>query len=264
MFLKKITGFIIVTFIMMSCGSVKQIAYLQDAAADEISQMNSYTNVIKPGDMLSIIVSSSKPELAVPFNLYSVKSQMSSLNLQSGQSQTLEGYTVSPSGDIDFPTLGVLDIAGMTRSQLTDMLKEKLSAYIPAPIITINFLNFKITVIGEVKSPGSFDVNGDRISVFEALGLAGDITEYGSRKDVLVIRENGNVREIGRLDLKSKKIFDSPFYYLQQNDVVCVDPIKTKAFNASSFKMNLPTIAAFGSLASSVAMLIFYITSVNR
>lgn len=262
--LKKITGFCLVAFIMMSCGSTKKIAYLQDAVADEISMINTYTNVVKPGDMLSIVVSSSKPELAVPFNLYSVKNQMSSLDLNSGQNQQLEGYTVSPNGDIDFPSLGTLRISGMTRNELADMLKQKLEAYIPAPIVTINFLNFKITVIGEVKKPGNFDVNGDRISIFEALGLAGDLTEYGSRKNVLVIRETGGVREIGRLDLKSKSIFDSPFYYLQQNDVVCVEPIKTRSFETSPFKMNLPLIASLGSFASSLAMLIFYITNVTK
>lgn len=259
--LKRIAGFCLLSLIMMSCGSTKKIAYLQDAAADEISQINAYTNIIKPGDMLSIVVSSSKPELAVPFNLYSVKSQMSALNMNAGQRQELEGYTVNANGDIDFPTLGTLHVVGMTRSQLTDTLKTKLAEYIPDPIITINFLNYKVTVIGEVAKPGTFNVTGDRISIFEALGMAGDLTQYGDRKNILVIRENNGVREIGRLDLKSKKIFDSPFYYLQQNDVVCVDPVNARAFETSPFKMNLPAIASLGSLASSIAMLIFYITN---
>lgn len=258
-----LAGVVVVAFVSVSCGSSKNIAYLQDAEAGELAQIDQYTNVIKSGDLLSITVSSSKPELAVPFNLYSVKSQMSVVN-DITATQSLEGYTVNMDGNIDFPTLGTIHVAGLTRSELSEILKGMLASYMPDPIVTINFLNFNITVIGEVERPGTFKVVGDRISILEALGMAGDMTEYGDRENVIVIREIDGVREIGRLNIKSKDIFNSPFYYLQQNDVVCVDPIDARARSTSVFQMNLPAIASLGTFASSVAMLIFYITSVLK
>ena len=249
--------------VLTACGSSKKIAYLQDIDHGDIDQFNSYTNIIKPGDLLSIVVSSSKPELAVPFNLYSVRAQLSAVQ-QSSQRQELEGYTVNSDGTIDFPSLGQLHVAGMTRSQLADELKVRLATYIPNPIVTINFLNFNISVIGEVRHPGNFKITGDRVSILEALGLAGDMTEFGNREKVMVIRENNGLRETGELNLKSKRIFDSPFYYLQQNDVVVVQPTNAKARSASAFQMNFQSIVSLSSLASSIAMLIFYISSLNR
>ncbi len=250
--------------VAISCGSSRNIAYLQDVTADDVTRFDEYTNIIKPGDMLSIVVSSSRMELAVPFNLYSVRSQMSAMGQSASARQELEGYTVNPDGDIDFPTLGTIHVAGLTRNQLVDLLKSKLVDYMPDPIVTITFLNFNITVVGEVASPGNFSITGDRVSIFAALGMAGDLTEFGNREEVLVIRENAGERTIGRLNLKSKKIFDSPYYYLQQNDVVCVEPINARARGTSFFQMNLPTVVSIGSLASSVAMLIFYITTLSR
>ena len=147
---------------------------------------------------------------------------MSAVTPQAQSRQELEGYTVNPEGNIDFPTLGTLHIAGMTRNEVADMIKGMLTQYMPDPIVTINFLNFNITVIGEVEKPGNFRITGDRVSILEALGMAGDMTEFGDRENVVVIRETDGVREIGRLNIKSKKIFESPYYYLQQNDVVYV------------------------------------------
>ncbi len=181
--LKRLLGLCAVAAVMLSCGSAKNIAYLQDAAAGEMEELNPYTNIIKPGDLLSIIVSSSKPELAVPFNLYSVKAQMSAVTPQAQSRQELEGYTVNPEGNIDFPTLGTLHIAGMTRNEVADMIKGMLTQYMPDPIVTINFLNFNITVIGEVEKPGNFRITGDRVSILEALGRRHDrIRRPGKRR----------------------------------------------------------------------------------
>lgn len=260
--IRRLICFGLFALLLSSCGSSKKIAYLQDVASGDITQFDSYTNIIKPGDLLSIVISSTKPELAVPFNLYSVRSQMSAVQ-QATQRQELEGYTVTPEGNIDFPTLGEIHVAGMTRNELSDYLKNQLSAYMPDPIVTINFLNFNISVIGEVRHPGNFKITGDRVSILEALGMAGDMTEFGNREKVLVIRENNGIRETSELNLKTKKIFDSPFYYLQQNDVVVVQPINAKARSTSVFQMNFQSIVSVSSLASSIAMLIFYINSLN-
>lgn len=262
--IKRLLGICAAAAVMVSCGSSKNIAYLQDVTPGDITELNSYTNIIKPGDLLSIIVSSSKPELAVPFNLYSVRAQMSTTTPQASARQELEGYTVNPMGYIDFPTLGSIHVAGMTRNEVAEMLKGMLLQYMPDPIVTINFLNFNISVIGEVQRPGNFKITGDRVSILEALGMAGDMTEFGNRENVMVIRETDGIRETGRLNIKTKKIFDSPYYYLQQNDVVVVEPIDARARSTSAFQMNFPTIVSLGTLASSIAMLIFYITNFSK
>ena len=250
--------------VLCSCATSKDIAYFQDINSGESHRItNTYTNVIKSGDLLSIMVSSIKPELAVPYNLSGVRNQLSSSlrgTVDTNVRQEMEGYLVNQSGNIDFPVLGTLHVAGMTRQELSDMLKDSLKNVVPDPVVTVNFLNFKITVIGEVTRPGTFNVQGDRLSILEAIGLAGDLTVYGKRGNVLVIRENNGVREYARLDLKSKKIFESEYFYLQQNDVICVEPVNAKARSISSFNNNFPTIVSLGSLFTSIAMSIFYLS----
>lgn len=250
---------IMTCMVMSSCGSSKNIAYFQDIGQGETGNIgNSYTNVIRSGDMLSIVVSSSKPELAVPYNLYSVKTMATTNTVDIRQE--MEGYTVNSKGYIDFPELGTIHVEGMTREQLVDALKDKLEPLMPNPIVTVNFLNFKITVLGEVNHPGEFYVQGDRVSILQAIGMAGDLSVYGKRNKVLVIREVQGVRQTEILDLKSKKIFDSPFFYLQQNDVVYVEPVNSRARSASSFAINFPMVVSIGSLASSIAMAVYYIS----
>lgn len=251
--------------LLASCGSTKNITYFQDAQAGEsLPITNSYTNVIKSGDMLHIVVSSTKPELAVPFNLYSVRAQMTASPVVSQAArEELEGYTVNSRGEIDFPVLGTLRVEGLTREQLSDSLKAKLVDVLPDPVITVNFLNFRITVIGEVGKPGTFSIYGDRITILEAIGMAGDLTIYGRRAEVLVIRENNGIRTTARLDLKSRKMFESPYFYLQQNDVVYVEPIQARARSVSPFVNNLPLITSVGSLATSILMAIFYLSGIK-
>ncbi len=253
-------------FILCSCGSAKNLAYLQDMQQEMEQVSNTYTNIIKPGDVLSIIVSSSKQELATPYNLYSMRTQLAasvqgpttSGGYVSNSRLEMEGYTVAHDGSIDFPVLGRMSVEGLTRMQLSERLKGTLAEFMPDPIVTVTFINFKITVLGEVNRPGTFNVNLDRVSILDALGMAGDMTVYGKRNDILVIRENNGVRETARLNLQSRSIFSSPFFYLQQNDVVVVDPINAKARTISPFVQNLPMIVSLGSLATSIAMVIFY------
>jgi polysaccharide export outer membrane protein len=226
---------------------------------------NTYTNTIKPGDVLSIVVSSSKQDLASPYNLFSARQSMMAVSAQgptttSGyNTQTrmeMEGYTVSLDGYITFPVLGQMQIAGLTRAQLSENLRATLVEFMPDPIVTVTFINFKITVLGEVKRPGSFNVNLDRVSILDALALAGDMTVYGERKEILIIRENNGVRETERLNIQSRSIFESPFFYLQQNDTVVVDPIDAKARSISPFVQNLPLVVSLGSLATAIATLV--------
>ena len=214
--------------ILASCSAPKEVLYMQDIASlkEEVIDKN-YEVIIHKDDLLAILVNSKDPELAMPFNMPMVSFQIGSTT--SGQ-QRLLGYLVDQNGDIDFPILGRLHVEGLTRMQVTELIKQKLmnEDLIKDPIVTVQFLNFKVSVMGEVARPGTFDISGDRITLLEALSMAGDLTIYGRRDRVAVIREKDGKRRILYHDLRSSDIFQSPCYYLQQNDIVYVEPNKAK------------------------------------
>jgi len=259
--MKKIILCLLALTTMWGCKSEKDILYLQDIS-DNMTQQDTkgYNTSILPDDLLSIMVNSKDRELTVPFNLPMVSYQMGSNTNGISSSQKILGFLVDSDGYIDYPILGKIKVAGLTRSQLKDKIKSELisKGYIKDPIVTIQFLNFKISVLGEVNHPGTFDVNGDRMTIFQALGKAGDLTIYGRRDKVTVIRELQNKRYIATLDLRSAKIFDSPFYYLRQNDIVYVAPNKTKAGQSTiNQNKNIGVLASITSVLTSVAILIF-------
>ena len=212
-----------------SCASSKKVVYLQDVVPlkQQVIEQK-YEVYIHNDDLLAIMVNSKNPELALPFNMPMVTYQLGS---QSAPQQRVLGYLVDTNGDIDFPILGKLHVAGLTRLQLTDLIKQRLieEDLIKDPIVTVQFLNYKVAVMGEVNRPGSFNISGDRITLLEALSMAGDLTIYGRRDRVAVIREKDGKRTILFHDLRSADIFNSPCYYLQQNDIVYVEPNKAKA-----------------------------------
>lgn len=215
--------------LLAACTSQKEVVYLQDVVPlkqETIAQQ--YEVIIHADDLLAIMVNSKNPELALPFNMPLITYQIGSES--SGQQRVL-GYLVDSRGDIDFPILGKLHVEGLTRLQLTDLIKQKLidEDLIKDPIVTVQFLNFKVSVMGEVARPGSFTISGDRITLLEALSMAGDLTIYGKRDRVAVIREKDGCRTILFHDLRSADVFSSPCYYLQQNDIVYVEPNKAKA-----------------------------------
>ena len=214
--------------ILASCSAPQEVLYLQDIASlkEEVIDKN-YEVIIHKDDLLAILVNSKDPELAMLFNMPMVSFQIGSTT--SGQ-QRLLGYLVDQNGDIDFPILGRLHVEGLTRMQVTELIKQKLmnEDLIKDPIVTVQFLNFKVSVMGEVARPGTFDISGDRITLLEALSMAGDLTIYGRRDRVAVIREKDGKRRILYHDLRSSDIFQSPCYYLQQNDIVYVEPNKAK------------------------------------
>lgn len=218
-----------VVVLCTSCASSKKVVYLQDVVPlkqQDIEQK--YEVYIHNDDLLAIMVNSKNPELALPFNMPMVSYQLGS---QSAPQQRVLGYLVDTNGDIDFPILGKLHVEGLTRLQLTDLIKQRLidEDLIKDPIVTVQFLNYKVSVMGEVNRPGSFNISGDRITLLEALSMAGDLTIYGRRDRVAVIREKDGKRTILMHDLRSSDIFNSPCYYLQQNDIVYVEPNKSKA-----------------------------------
>ena len=202
---------------LASCSAPKEVLYLQDIASIKEENIDkNYEVIIHKDDLLAILVNSKDPELALPFNMPVVTYQ---IGAQTTAQQRLLGYLVDQNGDIDFPILGKIHVEGLTRMQVTE---------IKDPIVTVQFLNFKVSVMGEVTRPGTFDISGDRITLLEALSMAGDLTIYGRRDRVAVIREKDGKRRILYHDLRSSDIFQSPCYYLQQNDIVYVEPNKAK------------------------------------
>ena len=243
---------------LASCNpeTYKKINYLQDIEGDTSMSMKINRGIIiQPQDQLSIIVSSRDPKMAVPFNL-SVSTSYAGTELATsgGASQRITGYVVNNEGDITFPSLGSIHAAGLNRWELQDLIKDRLNdeGLLKDAVVTVEFLNFKISVLGEVTAPGSYSVAGDKITILQALALARDLTIYGQRENVQVIREQNGKRQIYTLDLTNSSIFDSPAYYLQQNDVVYVTPSKVRAgqgeinenyFKSGSFWISLASIS---------------------
>lgn len=235
---------------LSSCSSSKDIVYLQDVKVnDRLESEFEYKTVIHVDDLLSIVVSCDDTEAALPFNtpMIGLGREVASAN-----QQIVPGYLVDKEGYIDFPVLGKLRVNGVSRVELSEMLKTKLAVYLKNPIVTIQFQNFKVTVLGEVRNPGSYKVTSERVSIFDALGMAGDLQINAKRKNVLVMRENGKEKTFTRLDLTSGNLIHSPFFYLQQNDVVYVEPSRGRIVggNAGAF---LPYVLS--SVSTFVAVL---------
>ena len=259
--LKKLTLCAALVLMLCSCGSQKDLAYFQDVQTGALDSAVGQLNTIKPGDVLMISVSSSTPELAIPYNLFSSRSQIASAASAANSSSKVISNS---EGDINFPVLGKIKVGGMTREQLSDHLQSVLSNVMPDPVVTISFVNFYITVIGEVARPGTYNFPGDRLTLLEAIGFAGDLTVYGERTKVMVIREENGQRHVEVLNLKSKDIFNSPYFYLKQNDVVYIEPVSAKAKSVSTFTTYFPVITSLASLGTSIAMIIYYMSYVSR
>ena len=254
---KKYVAYLVVCMAVFftACTSTKKIIYLQDVVPlkqQEIEQK--YEVIIHGDDLLAIMVNSRDPELALPFNMPMVSYQLGS---NTGGQQRVLGYLVDTNGNIDFPILGEIHVEGFTRMQLTELIKNKLieGDLIKDPIVTVQFLNFKISVMGEVGRPGSFTISGDRITLLEALSMAGDLTIYGNRKNVLLIRDNGGKKEYHRFDLTSIESLNSPYYYLQQNDVLYVEPNKARKGNAKYSQSQQFNISLASTVISAISVL---------
>lgn len=223
-----------------SCASKKDILYLQDIESYRQEEDSTFNDIrIQKNDLLAITVSSTDQKSASPFNLPVIMSPQTSSSTRISARQELQTYLVGQDGYIEFPVLGKILAINKTKDQLVTEIKKKLVKYIKEPIVTLRITNFSISVLGEVTRPGLFLVSNERITIFQALSLAGDMTLYGKRKDVLVIREDdGGQKTYNRLDFTSKDVLLSPYYYLQQNDIVIVSPnmaqVQSSAFNRNT------------------------------
>lgn len=222
--MKKIIPVILIAVISASCVSTRKVAYLQDIdERTEPIRLGDYETTINPDDNLHITVSSLDPEAVKIFN------PVYSATVQNADALNINGYLVDGGGRINFPILGQVEVGGMTKSEAAEYLQKRISEYIKNPTVNIRFLNFKVTVLGEVNRPGSYTIHNERLTLLEAIGLAGDLTIYGKRDNVLIIREMDGVKTFNYLDLKSSGLMDSDFYYLHQNDIVYVQPNSARA-----------------------------------
>lgn len=242
-----------------SCGTPKDIAYFQDLNnnPDTLITLQNKVITVKPTDKLYIGVKSKDPMISELFNLTS-----SNYSGATNISQDAYYYTIDSKGNIDFPVVGKLHIAGMTREQVSTTVKKALvdASLVKDPVVTVGLSNLHYSVMGEVEKPGKFSMEDEKVTILDALSNAGDMTIYGSRKDVMVLRQENGHQKIYKINLCSgKSVFDSPVYYLQQNDVVYVSPNETKARQSTVNGNNVRSTGfwiSLASLATTVAVLI--------
>ncbi len=254
---------LITLLLLNSCGSSKDVVYFQDAGDFEtIIEESHFVPKFKIDDELSILVSTLNPEASAPFNLTSSSSNSSTSSLPGALASSVSNqqnaiyYLVDQDGTIDFPVLGKIKIVGLSSEEVKELLREKLSDYLKDPIINIRLKNFTVSILGQVNRPGTYRVNGEQITLLEALGYAGDLTIKGKRKNILVIRNFNGTFVHNRIDLTSKDAMKSPVYYLTQNDVVYVEPNKSAITSSSLDNRTTIAVSIISTLITSTILFI--------
>ena len=242
-----------VLFFLSSCASRKDMAYLQDIETNKANADTlQYELKLQPDDLLTIIVSAENPEITNPFNLPFIQANYAIENSQAG----IKTYLIDKSGNIDFPVLGEVQLANLTRVEANKKMVSLISKYIKTPVVNIKILNYKISVLGEVNHPGVFSISSERVTLLEALALAGDLTVYGKRDNLILIREIDGKKSYNRVNITNSDFVNSTFYYLAQNDLILVEPNKTK-MNNSKYGPNITSFIAIASLLITTSVLIF-------
>lgn len=282
---RKMFMLIACSIILVSCSS-HEIAYISDAQRDSATEiLQTYTSTIVPGDRLYIHVSSQNPEAVIPFNqetrAYAIAlsgeeshyvtsdddPQAASVVPETRYLNTdITGYIVDQDGTIDFPILGKLNAAGFTHDDFAYNIETRLrsAGYVNDPKVTVTLMNFRVTVVGEVKQPQQIHIEGTRLTLLEALAICGDLTIYGKRENITIVRDYNGHHIYGEVDLTSQKLFNTPYYYLRQNDIVYVEPNDVKK-KTSVRDPNVPRYISLGvSAASSVNNIIRAITYSTR
>lgn len=239
-----------VLFLTTSCASRKDLVYLQGGS--NAKELVSYEPVLQPDDVVMIVVSSENPEVAAPYNLKAITVQGDSENTIG--TQRMQTYILDKEGKIEFPLLGSIALGGLTKTQAVAKLKELLKDHVNDAVINFRILNFKVTILGEVQKPGTYSVASERITLLEAIGMSGDLTIYGNRTNVLLIREKNGTKTMERIDLTKSDFLNSSAYYLSQNDVVYIEPNKTR-INSSAIGPNLTVgISALSLIVTIIAL----------
>lgn len=245
-------------FLLGACRSYQNVGYFQDLSQQPSSSLNDTAIIYQPrimaDDVLSITVTALDANSVAVFNL-PVVAFVAPGEKDLTTSQSLQCYLVNSEGYINFPVLGLIKVGGLTKQECINYIQDLISQYVKNPIVNIQFMNFRISVLGEVNKPGSFKVSNDRISILDALGEAGDLTIYGERNNLLLIRDNNGQKEYHRIDLTRSDIFASPYYYLQQNDVVYVEPNRSKQKNAKYSQQDAFNVSLFSAVVSTVSVI---------
>jgi polysaccharide export outer membrane protein len=263
------------TAVLASGCHSRELAYISDAQRDSAQAvLETYTATIMPGDQIYIYVESQTPESVIPFNQETHKIYVENNRVQlldttyravteqdgyvvssNNQYVTAEitGYFVSEKGTINFPILGDIMVAGITQDSLCHLIERRLKedGYVNDPVVTSKLMNFRVTVVGEVNSPQQIHVQGTRLTILEAIAICGDLTVYGQRENLTIVRNDGGKQEIGEIDLTKKEMLDSPFYYLHNNDIVYVEPSNTKK-RRSDRNDDVPRYIAIGVSVGSI------------
>ena len=242
--------------VLLSACTQRNLTYLSDLESEnQVKNQIIFTEEIsnltelkfQPDDLLTITVTSLNPEANILFN----KGEIIPVNNVANTSTSgvyKEGYLVDKEGLIDFPILGKIKVGGLTKTEVKENITQELQNYLKSPSVHIRHLNYRVTVIGEVKNPATFTMPSEKINIFEALGMAGDMTAYGKRENVLIIREEEGTRKIARVDLNGKDVLSSPYFYLKQNDVVYVEADKAKVEQVSTTRSNISMGLSVASL----------------
>ena len=256
----KIFLFLSFLFVITSCVDQKKYVYFQKNAgqSDTISVAQAYVPQIQPGDILAIPISSLNPAASSFFNPFSsgttpdnsAPNSAPNPGAISASTPSATGYLVDAAGMIEMPILGGVKVGGLTTSAARDTIKRRLKTYLYEPTVNVRFLNYKISVMGEVTHPAVYVIPNERVSIPEAISMAGDLTPFAKHENLLVIRDNNGKKEFGRVDLNSRDIFTSPYYYLHSGDIVYVEQTKTKA------QQNDPTLRILPVILSAIAALL--------
>jgi polysaccharide biosynthesis/export protein len=270
-----ITVMLLIGGLLSSCGSTRPYIYMQgqfDTAS--LSQVKITDPLIQKGDLINVIVYSDNPEATKIYNQPVIMSTMASSSSGGsssgsstggggggevvsqgigGSSPTSPGYLVDENGDIEFQGLGLLHIEGLSKNQLKQLLDSKLKKYLTNPYYSVRFMNNRFTMLGEISKPGVYSIPNDHINLLEAIGVAGEMTFYGRRDNILVIREQNGKREFGRINLLKPEVMASPYFYLQQNDIIIVEQNKKKVDASDQITTRNISIAA--SIVSTLAIL---------
>lgn len=265
---KKTAFLLFVIALLTGCNAYQKVVYLQQAGNQVIISDSAKIPVpepiIKVGDVLMITVNTNTPEAAIPFNLPLIPAGESSRSYSGGNGSyisyglSMQNFLVDMEGNLVFPVVGKMQVAGMTKTALAQQIKESIfPRYITEePIIMVRYVNFKVSVLGEVMRPGSFMVDNEKVSILEALAMAGDMTIYGRRESVLLVRENNGHRETVRIDIRDKNLINSPYFYLQQNDVIYVEPNDSRSRASAISSAESLSISVVGTLISIATLII--------
>ena len=264
---KNLFSLILLVMTLASCNTSEKILYFQDIVVNRPEVIEATRDItLQPMDQISILVSSKDPELAALFNLSRAQYRVGNGSGISNYNGEMSGYTIDELGEIDFPVLGKLHVGGMTKSEVAAMVKKRLidESLVNDPVVTVEFMNLYFSVLGEVRNPGRINVETQRFSVLDALAKAGDLTEYGLRDGVIVIREENGQKTYHRLNLNDAAVLSSPYFYLQQNDVVYVEPNKIRRENSKYNQNNAFKLSVISTIVSACSVVVSLIIALSK